>query len=137
MTSMSRQMYRKEFFITEQIESLQTTTNNLKASLDQKACKILNKTEAVFDTESFNTSANTISTPKHQNVDTNKTLSYPKNSGLNKKLKCRYKNQSELPRPISAKSSLDSILELCWTFPIDKTLIPKGRPNFRLQITNL
>ena len=84
MTSMSRQMNSKELCITESIESLQSTTDNLNIFLDQKAGKKLNKTDAVFEkvknhTESFNTLTNTSCkvTPSHQNVDQNRTLKNP------------------------------------------------------------
>ena len=110
-------------FITESIESLQTTTNNLKTSLDQKACKILNKTEAVFEkvkthTESFNTFADTTSTPKHQKVDTNKTLNYPKkavNKTKNSNVDTNTKNSGK------------------FTNVINKPHVSKGRPNLRLH----
>ena len=123
MTSMSRQMNRKELCITESIKSLQTTTNNLKTSLDQKACKILNKTEAVFEkvkthTESFNTFANTTSTPKHQNVDTNKTLNCPKKAvdkTKNSNVDTNTKNSGK------------------FTNVINKPHVSKGRPNLRLH----
>ena len=123
MTSMSRTMNRKELCITESIESLQTMTKNLKTFLDQKACKILNKTEAVFEkvkthTESFNTFANTTSTPKYQNVDTNKTLNYPKKAvdkTKNSNMDTNTKNSGK------------------FTNVINKPHVSKGRPNLRLH----
>ena len=49
LTAVSRQINSKELCMSESIENLQTTTDNLKTSLNQKTCQILNKTTAVFD----------------------------------------------------------------------------------------
>ena len=48
LTSVTRQINSRELCISESIDTLQTTTDNLKTSLDQKSCQILNKTTAVF-----------------------------------------------------------------------------------------
>ena len=49
LTAMSRQINSIELCITESIENLQTTTNNLKSSMDQKTNQIFNKSTAVYD----------------------------------------------------------------------------------------
>ena len=49
ITSVARQINSKELCITESLESLQTVTNGLKTSFDQKSCQIINKTTAVFE----------------------------------------------------------------------------------------
>ena len=49
LTSVTRQINSKELCLSESLDNLQTTTNSIKTSLDQKSCQILNKTAAVFD----------------------------------------------------------------------------------------
>ena len=79
--------------------------------------------EAVFEkvkthTESLNTFTNTISTLKHQTVDTNKTLNYPTKAvdkTKNSNVDTNTKNAGKL------------------TNVINKTLISKGRPYLRLH----
>ena len=49
ITSVARQINSKELCITESLEGLQSVTNGLKTTLDQKSCQIINKTTAVFE----------------------------------------------------------------------------------------
>lgn len=46
---MSKQINSTDLCISESIETLQASTSNIKTTLDNKTCQILNKTTAVFD----------------------------------------------------------------------------------------
>ena len=79
LTALQRQISGNELCITEQLNTLADTTNNIKTSFDQKACQILNKTNAVFEkvkkqSESVKTT-NPNEHPKHnQKPEMDKTL---------------------------------------------------------------
>lgn len=80
LTSVTRQINSKELCITESLDSLQSVTDRLKTSLDQKSCQILNKTTAVFDkvkahTETLNKITN--NPQARQNIDRNKSYKNP------------------------------------------------------------
>ena len=49
LTAFQRQTKAKDLCITEKLESLSNTTDNIKTVYDQKACKLLNKTTAILD----------------------------------------------------------------------------------------
>ena len=49
LTALQRQINVKDLGITEKLESLSNTTDNIKTVYDQKACKLLNKTTAILD----------------------------------------------------------------------------------------
>ena len=49
ITALQRQINAKDLCITEKLESLSNTTDNIKTVYDQKACKLINKTTAIFD----------------------------------------------------------------------------------------
>ena len=49
LTSLSKQMNTKDKSVTGSLESLTSSTNNIKTVLDQKSNQILNKTSAVLD----------------------------------------------------------------------------------------
>ena len=49
LTALPRQINAKDLCITEKLESLSNTTDNIKTVYDQKACKLINKTTAIFD----------------------------------------------------------------------------------------
>ena len=77
LTAMSRQINSKELCISESIENLQTTTNNLKSSMEQKTNQIFNKSTAVYDKlkshiETLKTI--TCTSPKPQSVDQTKSV---------------------------------------------------------------
>ena len=88
LTAMTRQINSKELCISESIENLQTTTNNLKSSMELKTNQIFNKSTAVYDklkshTETLKTI--TCTSPKPKSVDQTKSveqqsISKPKNS---------------------------------------------------------
>ena len=53
--------------ISESIETLQSTTDTLKPTLDQKTCQIVNKTTAIFEkAKSHNEELKTFSKPNPQ-----------------------------------------------------------------------
>ena len=77
LTAVSRQINSKDLCISESIENLQTTTNNLKSSMEQKTNQIFNKSTAVYDklkshTETLKTI--TCTSPKPQSVDQTKSV---------------------------------------------------------------
>ena len=49
LTALQRQINAKDLCITEHLESLSNTADNIKTVYEQKACKLLNKTTAIFD----------------------------------------------------------------------------------------
>ena len=49
VTAINKQISGNDKGITGAIQHLTTTTNNIKTSVDQKACQIMNKTSAVLD----------------------------------------------------------------------------------------
>lgn len=104
ITSLITQINGKDICISESIESLQGTANNIKTSLDRKSCTILNKTTAVLDkikskTETTTTTTKTTSnkqsadknimTPKNMSASTSETKATRSNtnSAQNKRLK--------------------------------------------------
>ena len=109
LTAMSRQINSKELCISESIENLQTTTNNLKSSMEQKTNQIFNKSTAVYDklkshTETFKTI--TCTSPKPQSVDQTKSveqqnISKPKNSKNNSNLKPKSATSGIIQKPTS------------------------------------
>ena len=119
MTTISRQMNSKELCITESIENLQTTTNNLKTSLDQKACKILNKTEAVFEkvkshSENMNNLTNTTCNLNQPKVNAKQTVKQ-----INKPMD-RTKHPANNTNKLNPEKSSN---------PSDKPRLSRPRPN--------
>ena len=49
LTSLSKQINTKDRFMTDSLENLSISTNNIKTVFDQKSNQILNKTSAVLD----------------------------------------------------------------------------------------
>ena len=49
LTAIQRQINGKDMCITEKLEILSKTADNIKVAYDQKSCQILNKTTAVFE----------------------------------------------------------------------------------------
>lgn len=85
LTSVSRQINSKDLCISESIEILQSTTNNIKTSVDQKSNQILNKTTAVFEkvkshTENLKTFTN--NPTNRQNINKNKGAEQPKETDV-------------------------------------------------------
>ena len=119
MATISRQMNSRELCVTESIENLQTTTNNLKTSLDQKACKILNKTEAVFEkvknhTDNLNTLTNTTDSQSSKNMT---------NKQINKRVT---KPADKTKNPIINKNALNTGKN---TNTNNKLRLSRGQPN--------
>ena len=48
-TALQRQINAKDLCVTEKLESLSNSTDNIKTAYVQKACKLLNKTTAIYD----------------------------------------------------------------------------------------
>ena len=118
LTAVSRQINSKELCMSESIESLQTTTNNLKTSVDQKTCQILNKTTAVFDTvkthsENFKTLIS--SSPKFQSVEQSRPIKQSNESHV------------KINNPKTDATTTRKIRK-----PNDKPRLSKGRVNTEL-----
>ena len=82
VTALLRQINGKDLVITESLEQLQTSTDTLKSSLDQKACKITNQTAAILEkvkTQGENIKTITKSNPNIHRPDSNK----PKDTNQN------------------------------------------------------
>ena len=105
LTSVSTQINGEELCITESVLSLQSVTENLKTSVDQKSSQILNKTTAVFDkvkahTETLNKIKNNKFPQQHNDQNKSNTIpNKPDNSSSRSMVNTNTKNGKQLRKP--------------------------------------
>ena len=105
LTSVSTQINSEELCITESVLSLQSLTENLKTSVDQKSSQILNKTTAVFDkvkahTETLNKIKNNQFPQQHNDQNKSNTIpNKPDNSSSRSMVNTNSKNGKQLRKP--------------------------------------
>ena len=100
ITALTRQINGKDLVITESLEQLQTSTNTLKTSLDQKSCKIINQTTAVLEKVKAHSDNNKTNTKTKQTPYTNETL---KTNNSNQNVATNESEKSEVHTSVSDK----------------------------------
>ena len=105
LTSVSTQINSEELCITESVFSLQSVTENLKTSVDQKSSQILNKTTTVFDkvkahTETLNIIKNNQFSQQNNDHIRSKTIqNKPDNSSFRSVVNTNIKNGKQYRKP--------------------------------------
>ena len=77
LTSLSNQINIKDRFMTDSLETLSSSTNNIKTVFDQKSNQILNKTSAVLD--KLKTQADSVDKTNKQSKTSQKSEVVPEN----------------------------------------------------------
>ena len=109
ITSVTRQINSKELCITESLEGLQSVTNGLKTTLDQKSCQIINKTTAVFEKvkaheENFKNLKETHNQPQvQQTINPNRSQNHQNKSDYRNPINNTNQNNTKtkkIPKPV-------------------------------------